>query len=165
MPSFWMGALFIIIFSAKLGWLPSSGYYGFSYLILPSLSLGLVVAGVLIKMTEKLVREEQKKDYVRTLRAKGLNENTIFYKHILRNALIPILTVAGMQLGYLLSGSVVIESLFAIPGLGDLALSAIRTRDLPVLQAVILITALFFILLNQIVDLLYAVIDPRVSKT
>lgn len=163
-PSFWMGSLLILLFSAKLGWLPSSGYYGFSYLILPSVSMGLVVAGVLLKMTEKLVREEQKKDYVRTLRAKGLSETVVFYKHILRNALIPILTVAGMQLGYLLSGTVVIETLFAIPGLGDLALSSIRSRDLPVLQAVILISALFFILLNQLVDLLYSVVDPRVAK-
>lgn len=160
-PSFWLGMILIYIFSAKLSWLPSSGYYGLEYLIMPSLSLGLLVSGILLRQSVNTMDEIKRRAFVQSLRAKGLSETKIFQKHILKASALPILTISGIQLAYLLGGTIVIESLFRLPGLGSLTLLSIESRDVPVLQACILVGAAAFISLNVAVDLLSRVLDPR----
>jgi peptide/nickel transport system permease protein len=171
-PSFWSGLLLILIFSVHLGWVQSGGFDGWRNglwsglrsLLLPALALGFFQAAVLIRATRSAVLEVLREDYVRTARAKGVAELSVIGKHTFRNALIPVITVAGIQLGHLLAGSIILESVFALPGLGRLALGAITARDLPVVQGVTLFVAGAIVLLNFLVDLAYVVLDPRVRS-
>lgn len=169
-PDFWFGILMILIFSVTLGWLPPGGFVsagdtvpGFvAALLLPSLTLALHGTAILIRFTRNAVIETLGEDYVRTARAKGLRTGRIVYWHVLRNSLIPIVTMTGILLGRMLGGAVVIESVFAWPGIGRLLVQSIINRDYGVVQGVLIILVLFFLILNLIVDLLYGVVDPRV---
>jgi peptide/nickel transport system permease protein len=169
-PSFWSGLLLILLFSVHLGWLQSGGFDGWSgglwpglrSLLLPALALGLFHAAVLIRATRSAVLDVLREDFVRTARAKGMAETAVVGKHTFRNALVPVVTVAGIQLGLLIAGSIILESVFALPGLGRLALVAITARDLPVVQGVTLFVASAIVLINFLTDLAYAVLDPRI---
>jgi peptide/nickel transport system permease protein len=169
-PSFWTGLLLILLFSVHLGWVRSGGFDGWSAgigpgiraLLLPALALGAFQAAVLVRAVRSAVLDVLREDYVRTARAKGLAEGRVIAGHTLRNALIPILTVVGVQFGQLIAGSIVLESVFALPGLGRLALGAISARDLPVVQGVALFVATGIVLLNFAVDVAYAFVDPRI---
>ena len=171
-PQFWAGLLLILLFSVSLGWVRSGGFEGWSggvgaalrSLLLPAVALGLFQAAVLVRATRSAVLDVLREDYVRTARAKGLSERGVIGRHTLRNAMIPIVTVAGVQLGQLLAGAIVLESVFALPGLGRLALGAITARDLPVVQGVALFIASTIVLINFAVDLLYGVLDPRIRS-
>lgn len=162
MPTFWSGLLLILLFSLELRWLPVVGG-GLAGLILPSLTLALPAAAVLARMTRSSLLEVLSLDYVRTARAKGLKEQAVILKHALRNALIPILTLIGLQFGGLLAGAVIVESLFARPGVGRLAVGAILARDFPLVQGVVLLAGLVFVLVNILMDLLYSAVDPRIQ--
>jgi peptide/nickel transport system permease protein len=169
-PSFWSGLLLILLFAVHLGWLQSGGFAGWSdglwpgvrSLLLPAVALGAFQAAVLIRATRSAALDVLREDYVRTARAKGVRERAVIGKHAFRNALIPIVTVAGIQLGQLVAGSIILESVFALPGLGRLALGAITARDLPVVQGVTLFVAASIVLINFLVDLAYVVLDPRI---
>lgn len=169
-PAFWSGLLLILLFSVHLGWLQSGGFDGWRQgvwpglrsLLLPAVALGLFQAAVLIRATRSAVLDVLREEYVRTARAKGVAEVAVIGKHALRNALIPVVTVAGIQLGHLLAGSIILESVFALPGLGRLALGAIAARDLPLVQGVTLFVASTIVLLNFLVDLAYVALDPRI---
>jgi len=169
-PSFWAGLLLILLFSVHLGWAQSGGFSRWSQgpagalgsLILPALALGVFQAAVLVRATRSAVLDVLREDYVRTARAKGVSEGAVIARHTLRNALIPIVTVAGLQLGQLLAGSIVLESVFALPGLGRLALGAITARDLPVVQGVTVVVASTIVAVNFLVDLAYLTLDPRI---
>lgn len=169
-PSFWAGLLLILLFSVRLGWVRAGGFDGWSAgvwtglrsLLLPALALGFFQAAVLVRATRSAVLDVLGEDYVRSARAKGVRESVVVAKHTLRNAMIPILTVAGIQLGQLMAGSIILESVFALPGLGRLALGAIGARDLPVVEGVTLFVASTIVVINFTVDVLYAVLDPRI---
>lgn len=162
MPVFWQGLMLIIIFSVYLGWLPPSGRLGgWEYFVLPVITLGTSAAASITRMTRATMLEAIHEDYVRTARAKGLNERRVIYRHALRNALLPVVTIIGLQFGNLMAGAVITETIFAWPGIGRLAVDAIRTRDYPVVQGVVMTFALSYVLINLIVDLLYAYLDPR----
>lgn len=163
MPSFWIGFIVIIIFSVNLKILPATGAGSWKSLILPSFTLGTGIAAVLARFTRSSILEVMKEDYVRTARAKGLKENRVIWQHAFRNSMIPVVTVAGLQFGFLLGGSVIVESVFAYPGLGSLLLDSINFRDYPCIQALILIFSLHFLLINLIVDILYAVLNPEIQ--
>lgn len=166
---FWLGFLLILLFSLQLGWLPAGGYVSLGddpgraaqSLILPALCLGLTQAGVLARFVRASVVETREEQYVRTARSKGLGQVTILRQHILRNALIPIITVLAVQLGNLLGGAVIIESMFSWPGIGRQLLDAVTGRDYPVIQAVLMLSLLVFVTLNIVTDLLYGLLDPR----
>nr|WP_276611923.1 ABC transporter permease [Kineococcus vitellinus] len=170
-PEFWMGIMLILLFAGTLGWFPSSGYVPFTEdpalwlrsLVLPAVTTGLVSGSVLTRFTRSSVLEALGAEHVRTARAKGLPPRAVLDWHVLRNALLPLVTVTGVQLAYLLSGVVVVEIVFAWPGLGQLALQAVEARDYPVLQGAVLLFAFVFLLLNLVVDLLYSRLDPRIS--
>ena len=169
-PQFWAGLLLILVFSVTLGWVRSGGFEGWSSgpgpalrsLLLPAIALGLFQAAVLVRATRSAVLDVLREDYVRTARAKGVRERRVIGRHTLRNALIPIVTVAGVQLGQLMAGAIVLESVFALPGLGRLALGAITARDLPVVQGVALFIASSIVVINFAVDLAYGLLDPRI---
>jgi peptide/nickel transport system permease protein len=169
-PSFWSGLLLILFFSVHLGWVRAGGFDGWAAgvwpgirsLLLPAAALGFFQAAVLVRATRSAVLDVLREDYVRTARAKGVAERAVLAKHALRNAMIPIVTVAGIQLGQLMAGSIVLESVFALPGLGRLALGAISARDLPVVQGVTLFVASCIVLINFAVDLAYGLLDPRI---
>ena len=169
-PQFWSGLLLILLFSVHLGWVSSGGFEGWSSglapalrsLLLPAIALGLFQAAVLVRATRSAVLDVLREDYVRTARAKGLSERRVINVHTFRNALIPVVTVAGIQLGQLMAGAIVLESVFALPGLGRLALGAISARDLPVVQGVTLFVASSIVLINFAVDLAYGMLDPRI---
>ncbi|HEU5300115.1 MAG TPA: nickel ABC transporter permease [bacterium] len=162
MPSFWMGLLLIFLFSLKLGWLPATGQGGVLRLIMPALTLGYVAAAVIARLVRSSMLEVLRQDYVRTARAKGLGERLVVYRHALRNALIPVVTVIGLQFGALLGGTVVIETVFSRPGIGRLAVSSILSKDFQVTQGTVLLSAVFYTLVNIVVDVSYAVLDPRI---
>jgi peptide/nickel transport system permease protein len=162
MPNFWLGPLLIWIFSIQLGWFPVSGKGGLSHLLLPALTLGASMAAIVARMTRSSVLEVLRQDYVMTARAKGLSEARIILKHVLRNAMLPVLTVVGLQFGALLTGSIITETIFSWPGLGTLMVKAIQTRDYPLVQGCVLVIALSYVLVNLLTDLLYGVIDPRI---
>lgn len=164
MPSFWQGLMSIIIFSIWLKWLPASGSYGPEYWVLPAITLGTQSAATIMRMTRSSMLEVIRQDYIRTARAKGQSENIVIIKHALKNALIPVITVVGMQFGGLLGGSVLIESIFAIPGLGKYMIDAIKQRDFPVVQGGVLFLAFAFSFVNLFVDILYSFIDPRIKS-
>lgn len=161
-PPFWLGLLLIDLFAVRLGWLPTGGYERPASIVLPSFTLGLGVAAVLARFTRSAFVEVAAEDYVRTARAKGLPERRVVWTHTLRNALIPVITMTGLQFGFLLGGAVVVETVFAWPGLGRLLVDSISYRDYPVIQAEILLFSLEFILINLAVDLLYAVVNPEI---
>jgi len=161
-PNFALGPVLILLFSVVLGWLPVSGRGGISHLILPAFTLGAALAAILTRMVRTSVIEELSADYVRTARAKGVSESGVLFRHALRNALIPILTILGLQFGTLLAGTIVTESIFSWPGIGRLAVQAIGARDYPLLQGCILLIAVSYVFVNLFTDLVYAVVDPRV---
>ncbi|HEX5681406.1 MAG TPA: ABC transporter permease [Desulfobacterales bacterium] len=170
-PEFWFGILLILLFSVQLGWFSAGGFPGwavdawgsFRALLLPAFALGVIRASILTRLTRSSLLEVLGEDYVRTARAKGLTERTVVYVHALRNALIPVLTIMGLQLGQLLAGAIIIENVFFLPGLGRLVLSAIGQRDLPVVRDIVLFMAAAVMLVNFVVDLAYAFVDPRIK--
>jgi peptide/nickel transport system permease protein len=171
-PDFWLAIVLILVFAGTLGWLPTGGYVPLTEdplgwlerLVLPVVAAGVVSGSVLTRFVRSSVLEAMGSDHVRTAQAKGLPGRQVFGWHVLRNALLPLVTVTGVQLAYLLSGVVVVEIVFSWPGLGQLALQAVRDRDYPVLQGAILLFALVFLLINLVVDLLYSRIDPRIRR-
>ncbi len=162
MPNFALGPVLILIFSVIFGWLPVSGRGGAAHLILPAITLGAALAAILTRMVRSSVIEELSSDYVRTARAKGLSESQVLFRHAFRNALIPILTILGLQFGTLLAGAIVTETIFSWPGIGRLAVQAISARDYPLLQGCILLIAVSYVVVNLLTDMVYALVDPRV---
>jgi peptide/nickel transport system permease protein len=161
MPIFWIGLMLMLVFSLYLGWLPSGGRGTWLHLVLPAVSLGANSAAIIARMTRSSLLEVIRQDYIQTARAKGLAEWVVLYKHAVRNALIPVVTVMGMQFGYLLSGSILTETVFSWPGVGRLMVQSIFMRDYPVVQGAILLVAVNFAVINLLVDLLYGFINPR----
>jgi ABC-type dipeptide/oligopeptide/nickel transport system permease component len=161
-PNFALGPILILIFSVVLGWLPVSGRGGLAHLILPAITLGAALAAILTRMVRIAVIEQLSSDYVRTARAKGLSPAAVLFRHAFRNALIPILTILGLQFGTLLAGAIVTETIFSWPGIGRLAVQAIGARDYPLLQGCILLIAVTYVLVNLLTDAVYALVDPRV---
>jgi len=162
MPVFWLGLMLIVIFSLVLHWLPAGGIGSWKHVILPSFTLAAFVVAFITRITRASMIETLSQDYTTTARSKGLKEQVVIVKHALKNALIPIITVVGLQFGLLLGGAVLTETVFAWPGLGRLIVDSILARDYPVIQGTILIFGLLYILVNLVVDLLYAFIDPRI---
>ena len=172
-PDFWMGIMLILIFAGTLGWLPTGGYVPLTEeplewarrLVMPAVTIGVVSGSIMTRFVRSSVLEALGQEHVRTARAKGMRSRDVLSWHVLRNALVPLVTVCGIQLAYLLSGVVVIEIVFRWPGLGQLALQAVQQRDYPVLQGAVLLFAVIFLVVNLIVDLIYARLDPRISYT
>ncbi|MSP80794.1 MAG: ABC transporter permease [Rhodospirillales bacterium] len=188
MPSFWLGIMLILIVSGYFNWLPSSGrstygvgqgsdFYviqslltgnlktawdGIKYIIMPAIALGTGMMGLVMRVTRSSVLEIISEDYVRTARAKGLDERTVLWRHVLRNALVPVITVVGLELGTLLSGSIIVETVFAWPGSGSLLIAAIQSRDYPLITGTVLTYTIAFVVINFAIDMLYALIDPRI---
>lgn len=162
LPNFALGPLLMLLFSVILGWLPVTGRGGVSHLILPAFTLGAALAAILTRMVRTSVIEELSADYVRTVRAKGVSESAVLFRHALRNALIPILTILGLQFGTLLAGTIVTETIFSWPGIGHLTVQAINARDYPLLQGCILLIAVSYVVVNLLTDMVYALVDPRV---
>jgi peptide/nickel transport system permease protein len=170
-PGFWLAILMVMLFSVKLGWLPSSGYVSpmddpvqsLRHLFLPAVAMGAGGAGSLTRQIRSSLLEVLQDDYIRTARAKGLQGRVVLYRHALRNALIPAVTVLGLSMGHLLGGSLIIESIFLVPGVGSLLVYAIFTRDFPIVQAGTLVVAVFVVLINLGVDVLYGILDPRIG--
>lgn len=160
-PNFWLGMMLIALFSVQLEWLPSIGLSGPASLVMPTIALAARLIALVGRMVRGVVIEEQRKDYVRTAYAKGLARQRVLYRHVLRNALIPIVTVIGLQAGYLLGGSVVVERLFAWPGIGDLLLTAVGLRDYTLVQGITVLFVIGFLLINLLVEMLYRLINPR----
>jgi len=163
MPNFWLGPLLMIVFSIELGWLPVSGRGGLSHLLLPSLTLGMAMAAILTRMIRSGLLETIHEDYIRTARAKGLSERRVWLKHALRNSLLSVVTIMGLQIGSLLAGSIITESIFSWPGIGRLTLQAIQTRDYPLVQGCILVIATSYLGVNLAADILYRLVDPRIA--
>lgn len=161
-PNFWLGPLLIIFFSIQLGWLPVSGRGGPLSIILPAVTLGTAMAAILLRLTRSSILEVIGEDFIRSARAKGAGEARVYLKHALANGLLPVVTVVGMQLGALLSGAIITEYIFAWPGIGRLMITAIETRDYPLVQGCVLNIALCYVLVNFAVDVIYAAIDPRI---
>jgi len=162
-PNFALGPVLILVFAVDLGWLPVSGRGGLLHLILPSLTLGTGMAAILTRMVRTSVLEQLNQDYVRTARAKGVAEKKVLYRHVLRNGLIPVVTLVGLQFGALLAGAMVTEVIFSWPGIGRLTLQAIQSRDYPLVQGCFLAIAVTYIVVNLLTDLMYSVVDPRIS--
>lgn len=162
MPSFWLAIMLILLFSVTWGLLPTSGYGGPKYYVLPVITLATQLIGVIASMTSATVSEVLREDFVRTARAKGLRESMVVYRHVLKNAMISLITLLGLQLGSLLGGAVVVEAIFAWPGIGLLTTDAVGVRDYPLVQALALIAGVIFLSINLLVDILYAVADPRI---
>lgn len=163
MPSFWIGFLLIMVFSVNLKWFPTTGADSWKSFILPAIALGTSIAAIIARFTRSSIIEVMKEDYIRTARAKGLREKSVIWKHALRNAMISVVTVVGLQFGFLLGGSVVTESVFAFPGLGSLLVESVNYRDYNAIQSLILIFSLHFILINLVVDILYALLNPEIK--
>lgn len=161
-PVFWLGLLMILYFSLHLRWLPSSGYGNFSHLIMPAISLGAYYMSAIARLVRASLIDVLAQDYIRTAQAKGLSSWRILIRHGLRNALIPVVTVQGMYFASLLGGALVTEIIFAWPGIGRLAVQAIQNRDFPLVQAIVLLAALVFVMMNLVIDLLYVVLNPRI---
>jgi peptide/nickel transport system permease protein len=169
-PGFFLAVLLILLFALALGWLPPAGYVpmrdslaeNFRHMLLPAFSLGVILAGAITRILRSSMLEVLGRDYIRTARAKGLAERVVVYRHALRNALIPVITVIGLQFGSLLGGAVIIEQVFSLPGVGRFALEGINLRDYPVVQGTVLFVAAAAVFVNLIVDLLYSLIDPRI---
>jgi len=162
MPTFWSGILMILFFGVVLGWLPTSGVEGVASLIMPSVALGALTMAGFARMTRIAVLDELGRDYVAAARARGLSLGAVVARHVARNAAIPVVTVAALEIGNLLAGAVIVETVFAWPGIGQLAIQSIAARDFLVVQGVVLFVSLVFIAMNLLADLIYAVIDPRI---
>jgi peptide/nickel transport system permease protein len=162
-PSFWLGIMLLLLLSVKLRLFPLFGSGSVRHLILPALSLGIARAAVLLRLTRASMVEELSKEYVITARSKGLTERMVKYKHALKNALLPVITVAGIQLGYMLGGAIIIEQVFSLPGLGRLFLFGVYQRDFPLIQGGVVFVAVVFSLLNFLVDILYSLLNPRIQ--
>ena len=160
-PNFWLGLMLIVVLSVDRGWLPSFGFAGWASLVMPTAALAARLVALVARMTRGVMLEELARDYVRTAHAKGLGAPAVVTRHVLRNALIPTVTVIGLQTGYLLGGSVVIERLFAWPGVGDLMINAIGARDYTLVQAITILFVVGFLLITLVVDVLYVMINPR----
>ena len=163
LPNFWVGFLLIMLFAVKLRWLPTTGAGSFKNLILPGITLGTSIAAIIARFTRSSIVEVLKEDYIRTARAKGLREKTVTWSHAFRNSMISVVTVVGLQFGFLLGGSVVTEAVFAYPGIGSLLIESVNYRDYPAIQSLILIFSLQFIIINLVVDILYAVLNPEIK--
>ena len=161
-PAFWLGMLLMLLFSLNLGWLPSSGYEGLKWLILPSVTLGFINCATIMRMTRSSMLEVVRQYFIRTARAKGAAEKRVIFKHALKNAIIPVITVVGNAFGSSLGGAVVTETVFGLPGMGTQIITAIRQKDNPVVLASVIVIALAFSLVNLIVDILYTYVDPRI---
>jgi glutathione transport system permease protein len=161
-PGFWLGLLMIDLFSVRLGWLPTGGFGTWQHYVMPAFTLGLGVAAVMARFTRSAFVEIMAEDYVRTARMKGVSERMVAWKHTLRNAMIPVITLTGLQFGFLLGGAVVVETVFSWPGLGRLLVDSVSFRDYPVIQAEIMLFSLEFVLINLAVDVLYAVANPEI---
>lgn len=161
-PNFWLSIMLIVLFGANLKWLPPSGYGTAAHIVMPAFALGAGLAAMVARLTRSSLLEVMRQDYVRTARAKGLDERTVLVRHALRNALIPITTVVGLQMGHLLGGAIITETIFAWPGVGRLLTQSIYNYDYPVVQTSVFIIAVTFVFINLAVDLLYALIDPRI---
>jgi len=162
MPNFWLALLLILLFSVTLGWFPVFGYGEFRHIILPAMTLGTGLIAVTTRLTRSSMLEVLQQDYITTARSLGIHERRVIFRHALKNALIPVVTVIGLQLGYLLEGTVIVESIFAWPGLGKLLVDSIYARDYAMIQACVLLFAVFFVLINLLVDILYVYLDPRI---
>jgi peptide/nickel transport system permease protein len=163
-PNFALGPILILLFSIKLGWLPVSGSGSFANLVLPAVTMGGSLAAILTRMVRTSMLEELNQDYIRTARAKGLSETTVVYRHALRNAMIPVITVLGLQFGALLAGAIVTEKIFSWPGIGRLTIDAISNRDYYVVQGCILAIGLTYVAVNFMTDLVYSVLNPRIRQ-
>ncbi len=172
MPSFWFGIILILVFAVNLGWLPSLGYSSltedgfwpwFSHVLMPALAIGPAYAAILTRFIRAGLLEAMSSDYIRTARAKGISERRVVIGHGLRNSMIPVVTVAGIQVALLLSGTVVIETVFSIRGIGRLLVGAIFDKDYPMVQGAILVVSLIFVMANLVVDILYTFLDPRIK--
>lgn len=164
MPNFWLGLMLIILFALKLGWFPSGGRSGFLSVILPALTVGLGMAALITRTTRSSMLEVIRQDYIRTAKAKGASEKRVIYKHALSNALIPIITVIGMQIANVLTGSVLAETVFSWPGVGRLVFESISKRDTPMVTGSIIMCSVLMVLVNLIVDIIYAFFDPRIKS-
>jgi len=162
MPSFWLGFLLIFVFSLHLGWLPATGGGDLLHLVMPAVALGMIAAAIIARLTRSSMLEVLGQDYVRTARAKGLGSGSVIVRHALRNALIPVVTVFGLQFGNLLAGAVIVETVFSRPGLGRLIVGGILAKDFPLVQGAVLFVATAYVLINVLVDLAYAFVDPRI---
>jgi peptide/nickel transport system permease protein len=162
-PNFWLGPLLMILVSIQLGWLPVSGRGDFSHLILPALTLGMAMAAILTRILRTSLLRIVNLDFVKTARAKGMGETPVWLKHILRNALIPVISIIGLQFGSLLAGSIITETIFSWPGIGRLTVQAIQTRDYPLVQGCVLVVAIGYLVVNFITDVFYSIVDPRIS--
>ena len=163
-PNFALGPILVLLFSIRIGWLPVSGAGSFANLVLPAITMGSALAAILTRMVRTSLLEELSQDYIRTARAKGLNETTIVYRHALRNAMIPVITVLGLQFGALLAGAIVTEKIFSWPGIGRLTVDAISNRDYFVVQGCILAIGLTYVLVNFLTDFVYSVLNPRIRQ-
>ncbi|HYB98038.1 MAG TPA: ABC transporter permease [Candidatus Limnocylindrales bacterium] len=163
-PNFWLGPMLVLLFSIQLGWLPVAGAGSPAHLVLPALTLGSGMSGILVRMTRAAMLETMSDDYVRTARAKGLGESRVLVRHALPNALVPILSLVGLQLGAVLAGSVITETIFAWPGLGRLVVEAIQARDYPVVQGAVLAIAGMYVVVNLLTDLAQALVHPRLRE-
>jgi glutathione transport system permease protein len=161
-PGFWLGLLLIDLFSVRLGWLPTGGYGTWQHFVMPAFTLGIGVAAVMARFTRSAFVEVAGEDYVRTARMKGVSDRVVAWRHTLRNALIPVITLTGLQFGFLLGGAIVIETVFSWPGLGRLLVDSVSFRDYPVIQAEIMLFSVEFVLINLLVDLLYAAANPEI---
>lgn len=162
-PNFWLGIMLILVFSVQLQWLPSSGFESFKHMILPSITLGMILSGILARLVRSSMLEVLNQQYISTAKSKGISEWSVIIKHGFRNALLPTVTFLGLQFGSLLGGTVIVEQVFSWPGIGRLIIDAINQRDYPVIQGGVIFLALIMVLVNLIVDLSYSLIDPRIK--
>lgn len=162
MPNFWLGLMLILVFSFHLGWLPASGRGTFLHLIMPGIALGTASAGLITRLMRSSLLEVIRADFIRTARSKGLRERRVIYGHALKNALLPVITVVGLQMGYRLGGSVVTEAVFAYPGIGHFTYERLLARDIPVVMGNLFLFALLFIIINLLTDIMYGFLDPRI---
>ncbi len=163
-PAFFLGLIFILVFSVRLGWFPTSGYGNPSQVVLPALTLGALTLASIARLTRSSLLDVLRTDYIRTARAKGVSERVIWFRHALRNAALPLTTMLGLELAQLLAGAVIVETIFAWPGVGRLAIDSVASRDYPVVQAAVLLIALIFVVINLVVDLSYLFLDPRIRN-
>lgn len=162
-PDFWFGLILIQIFAVKLGWFNPTGFEGLQDLVLPSLTLGTVGTAIIARFSRSAFLDVLSENYIQTARAKGLMETRVLFKHAFRNAMLPIITVIGLQIGFVLSGSIVVESIFGLPALGSFLIDSVNARDYPVVQALLILYSFHFVLINFVVDILYSVVNPQIK--
>jgi peptide/nickel transport system permease protein len=163
MPTFWLGIVLILVVAVRLRWLPTSGYGTWQHLVLPAITLAFAQIALITRLTRSSVLEVIRQDYIRTARAKGLAESIVMLRHTMKNSLIPVVTMLGLQIGNLLGGAIITEAVFGWPGAGSLLVSSINFRDYPVVQVMVLLSAMAFVVINFFVDLIYAALDPRIA--